>query len=98
MRNSIAQGLFGAIIQLQPLPWDDSTHERRAGPRPGLMSRDGGFVAVAIAFGISHDEGARVQPKVAELLTLGRNYEYLTGKTTSKAFVRAQPDHQASMP
>ena len=24
MRNSIAQGLFGAIIQLQPLPWDDS--------------------------------------------------------------------------
>ena len=25
MRNSIAQGRFGAIIQLQPLPWDDST-------------------------------------------------------------------------
>ena len=24
MRNSIAQGLYGAIIQLQPLPWDDS--------------------------------------------------------------------------
>ena len=24
MRNSIAQGLFGAILQLQPLPWDDS--------------------------------------------------------------------------
>ena len=24
MRNSIAQGLFDAIIQLQPLPWDDS--------------------------------------------------------------------------
>ena len=24
VRNSIAQGLFGAIIQLQPLPWDDS--------------------------------------------------------------------------
>ena len=26
MRNSIAQGRFGAIIQLQPLPWDDSSH------------------------------------------------------------------------
>ena len=25
MRNSIAQGLLGAIIQLQPLPWDDSS-------------------------------------------------------------------------
>ena len=24
MRNSIAQERFGAIIQLQPLPWDDS--------------------------------------------------------------------------
>ena len=24
MRNSITQGRFGAIIQLQPLPWDDS--------------------------------------------------------------------------
>ena len=24
MRNSIAQGLFGAILQLQPLPWDNS--------------------------------------------------------------------------
>ena len=24
MRSSIGQGLFGAIIQLQPLPWDDS--------------------------------------------------------------------------
>ena len=27
MRNSIAQGLFGAIIQLQPLPWDDSSRD-----------------------------------------------------------------------
>ena len=27
MRNSIAQGRFGAIIQRQPLPWDESvTH------------------------------------------------------------------------
>ena len=27
MTNSLAQGLFGAIIQLQPLPWDDSKHK-----------------------------------------------------------------------
>ena len=28
MRNSIAQGLSGAILQLQPLPWDDSKLKR----------------------------------------------------------------------
>ena len=31
MGNSIAQGLFSAIIQLQPLPWDDSPEQ---GPLP----------------------------------------------------------------